>query len=292
MFIFIYEKVLVTFCLVICIFSKEVLGNSDPVKNCACGPNNDYQSRIMGGTKAEENEFPWVAPLYNREKLICSASLINNFYLLTAAHCFNMYRLGNHTWEINVTSISVVLGAHKRKTLSEYEDVRSIVQVIIHENFGCSNKSHDIALIKMNEPLTRYTSTISPICLPPSGPTYENVSAIVSGWGLLRDKGRLAKKLRKTNVKILPNFRCYTRISKYFEEDFMMCADALKERTCKGDSGGPLMIMRRSDKYIQIGIVSFGFGCHGSFFPDGYTRVNRYLPWIQNHTRDATYCEN
>ncbi|KAL7639944.1 UNVERIFIED_CONTAM: hypothetical protein RMT77_009357 [Armadillidium vulgare] len=292
MFNFIYEKVLATSCLVICIFSIEVLGNNDAVKNCACGPNNNQQSRIMGGIEAEENEFPWLAAMYYMENLICSASLINNFYLITAAHCFNMFRLKNDTSIIDIRNITVVLGLHQREIFSEYKDVRPIIKLIIPEKYVCTNESHDLALIKMKEPVTRYTTKISPICLPPSGPKFENVSAIVSGWGWKHDKGKLVKNLRKTNVKILPNFQCYTKISKLFEEDIMMCANSFEKKTCKGDSGGPLIIINRSDKYVQIGVVSFGFGCYANFFPDVFTRVNHYLPWIKNHTRDATYCEN
>ncbi|KAL7639946.1 UNVERIFIED_CONTAM: hypothetical protein RMT77_009359 [Armadillidium vulgare] len=292
MFNFIYEKVLTTSCLVICIFSNEVLGNNDAVRNCACGSNNNPKSRIMGGIEAEENEFPWQSAMYHMHKIICSTSLINNYYLLSAAHCFIRFRLKNDTSKIDVTNISVVLGLHQREAFSKYKDVRPIAQVIIPEKYDCKNKSHDIALMKMKKPVTIYTSKISPICLPPSGPKFENASAIACGWGLTQHKGKMTQNLRKTNVTVLPNFQCYKKISKYFEEDFMICSDAFKERTCQGDSGGPLMIINGTDKYVQIGVVSFGFGCYAHFFPDVFTRVSHYLPWIKNHTRDATYCEN
>ncbi|KAL7639943.1 UNVERIFIED_CONTAM: hypothetical protein RMT77_009356 [Armadillidium vulgare] len=290
MFNFKCENVIATSCLVICIFSNEVFCNNEAVRNCACGSNKKHQSRIMGGTEAEENEFPWQSAVYDFEYILCSASLINNLYLLTAAHCFNSFLLENK--KIDVTRFTIVFGLHRRGNFYEYKDVRPIVQVIIPKEYVCTNKSHDIALIKMKNPVTRYTSKISPICLPPNGPKYENVSAIVCGWGWNQDKGKVDKNLRKTNVTILPNFQCYKKISHYFLEDFMICADALKTKTCQGDSGGPLMIINGSDKYVQIGVISFGFGCHANFFPDVFTRVNHYLPWIQNHTRDATYCEN
>lgn len=48
-------------------------------------------NRIVGGTVAELDDFPWMALLlYRKGKSVepaCSGSLINNRYVITAAHC-------------------------------------------------------------------------------------------------------------------------------------------------------------------------------------------------------------
>lgn len=48
-------------------------------------------NRIVGGTVAELDEFPWMALLqYKKGRKIepaCAGTLINNRYVLTAAHC-------------------------------------------------------------------------------------------------------------------------------------------------------------------------------------------------------------
>lgn len=56
-----------------------------------CGKKNISPSlpRIIGGREVSENEFPWMAGIMsvNRSRLICGASIINDRYVITAAHC-------------------------------------------------------------------------------------------------------------------------------------------------------------------------------------------------------------
>ena len=54
---------------------------------------------------------------------------------------------------------------------------------------------------------------------------------------------------------------------------------------CQGDSGGPLIIPGSSsdaadDTAVIFGIVSFGGKCGD--FPTVFSRVSKFLPWIQN----------
>lgn len=55
-----------------------------------CGIKNPVspdQERIVGGTNASPNEFPWIAVLFKSGKQFCGGSLITNQHILTAAHC-------------------------------------------------------------------------------------------------------------------------------------------------------------------------------------------------------------
>lgn len=51
-----------------------------------CGERNDA-SRIVGGQATEQNEFPWMARLSYFNRFYCGGMLINDRYVLTAAHC-------------------------------------------------------------------------------------------------------------------------------------------------------------------------------------------------------------
>lgn len=48
-------------------------------------------SRIVGGTDAAVGAWPWLVSLYYNEKQVCGASLVNNEWLVSAAHCVYGY---------------------------------------------------------------------------------------------------------------------------------------------------------------------------------------------------------
>ncbi|KAL1464067.1 hypothetical protein WDU94_003750 [Cyamophila willieti] len=66
----------------------------------------------------------------------------------------------------------------------------------------------------------------------------------------------------------------------------MMCAGYPEggKDSCQGDSGGSLLTEDLD------GIVSWGIGCARSNSPGVYTRVNHYMEWLQQNTKDACFC--
>lgn len=68
--------------------------------------------------------------------------------------------------------------------------------------------------------------------------------------------------------------------------DSMLCAGHPEggQDSCQGDSGGPLMIQMPNRRWATIGIVSWGVRCGEPNRPGVYTRVDRYLPWIIEHS--------
>ena len=55
------------------------------------------------------------------------------------------------------------------------------------------------------------------------------------------------------------------------------------ESTCKGDSGGPLILPKSStdDTAVVVGITSFGPGGCSGLGPTVFTEVKNYLNWIK-----------
>jgi secreted trypsin-like serine protease len=78
--------------------------------------------------------------------------------------------------------------------------------------------------------------------------------------------------------------------TKYFKkimiDDNQVCAGTGDTDVCFGDSGGPLMVMDEAGHWNVIGITSFGLGvCAEPGVPTVYTRVDKYLDWINANTR-------
>merc|ERR1711976_256912 len=153
-------------------------------KKGECGMRNVI-SNIVGGKKAKLGDFPYMALLgkiaQGDGKILysCGGSLINKWYVLTAAHCVK-----KDNGELSPPN-EIVLGEHEvgrdpdcqkfkgSEMCSPPKIARTVAKVIVHEKYvGTSDgNKHDIALLRLNEsvPLiaeNRQISVVSPVCLP------------------------------------------------------------------------------------------------------------------------------
>ncbi|XP_037081613.1 trypsin-1-like [Pollicipes pollicipes] len=84
----------------------------------------DRRSRVVDGTETDVNEYPWQAGLVRPggTRTFCGDSVINNRYVLTAAHC---------TAGASASQIQVLLGDH-RISVPDGEIRYSVVQILQH----------------------------------------------------------------------------------------------------------------------------------------------------------------
>ncbi|KAI4537757.1 hypothetical protein MG293_012620 [Ovis ammon polii] len=159
-----------------------------------------------------------------------------------------------------------------------------VAKIFILEPNATHPREHDIALVKLQLPLT-FSGTIRPICLPFSDEELTPGTPLwVIGWGFTEENGgKMSDILQQGSVQVINSTRCNAEDAYQGEvTDTMMCA-GLPEGgvdTCQGDSGGPLMY--HSDRWQVVGIVSWGHGCGGPTTPGVYTKVTAYLSWIYN----------
>jgi len=74
------------------------------------GKTSDAENRIIGGEKAEVNEYPWMVRV-KTGIFTCGGSLISDSWILTAAHC------------VNIGKTSAYLGEHNTKLKIETRDL-------------------------------------------------------------------------------------------------------------------------------------------------------------------------
>ena len=96
--------------------------------------------------------------------------------------------------------------------------------------------------------------------------------------------GITSNVLKYASVPLITNEDC---IQSYQLTSNMVCA-GFKEGgkdACQNDSGGPLVVPRSSRDATAIiyGVVSWGDGCAQPDYPGVYSRVAKYLDWIEGY---------
>jgi len=78
--------------------------------------------------------------------------------------------------------------------------------------------------------------------------------------------------------------------------DQMMCAEDYSEGedSCQGDSGGPLVILgndANGGEDVEVGVVSWGYGCAVNGYPGVYARVSEAYDWIREEVCSRSYAD-
>jgi len=237
--------------------------------------------RIVGGDEATPGQFPYQAALFveaDGGTYFCGASILNNDYILTAAHCVD-----------SAKSVEVVLGAHNIRE-NEEEQMKYVVpksNIKYHERWSSTLIRNDIAVLKLDTPAV-FNDRIRPTVLPRKKDrdnTFVQEACVTSGWGKDKDSAPgISPVLRFVETEIITNSGCGNYFPGVIQSSNICASGKGGKSSCNGDSGGPLTV-NDEGQTKQVGIVSFGiaFGCAVGF-PHAYTRVTEYLDWIEDNT--------
>ncbi|XP_061568346.1 trypsin I-P1-like [Cololabis saira] len=261
-------------CGVLLLLALAATGSDAQQDACGIAPlNTKTSTRIVGGEDAPAGSWPWQVSLHRRSHF-CGGSLINDRWVLTAAHCFP---------STSTSGLIVYLGRDAQQSVNFNEVSRSVDLVITHSGYDANTLDNDIALLRLSSAVT-FTDHIKPVCLAAEGSVFTaGELSWVTGWGTIESDVSLPfpQRLQEVNVPVVSSPQCnsvYGLIT-----DNMICAglDEGGKDSCQGDSGGP-MVNKNSTRWVQSGVVSFGRGCADPGIPGVYARVSQYQSWISS----------
>ncbi|KAL7544974.1 hypothetical protein ACHAWF_008343 [Thalassiosira exigua] len=227
------------------------------------------ESRIINGKEVTIGQYPYVVSLQNKFGHFCGGTLIAKDVVLCAAHCQG-------------GSYSAVIGQHNlRDKDGETIPMKSEKP---HPSYNSDTNANDVLLIFLSRPARegKVVKLNSNRAAPSVGQQVK-----VMGWGNTEkdDWSPSSDVLLEAPLQMISNQVCSASAGKIYgyQDSYqgrinqsMMCAKGNHRDSCQGDSGGPLMLGP-----VQVGVVSWGFGCAHREFPGVYSRVSSAYSWIE-----------
>ncbi|KAM8782488.1 cathepsin G-like [Rhynchonycteris naso] len=220
---------------------------------------------IIGGQEAIPHSHPYMAYLLiqaPRGLSTCGGFLVQEDFVMTSAHCWG-------------SIINVILGAHniRRPEISK-QSIR-VLRAIRHPGYNEQNNMNDIMLLQLQN-RARRNRFVMPVALPQSQTRLRpGALCTVAGWGLVGQKRR-TNTLQDVQLRVQRDQECSNLFDTYNGRRQICVGDQNNRKTTfLGDTGGPLVCNN-----VAHGIVSYGrsFGAP----PTVFTRIARFLPWINN----------
>ncbi|KAF4517254.1 hypothetical protein B566_EDAN011638 [Ephemera danica] len=232
--------------------------------------------RIVGGTTATPNQFPYQVGIFLSSGGFCGGTLIKEDVILTAGHCAE----GIGQFECHFAAHSIN---------NDNEANRVIVTTrnkLVHAMWTPQTLNNDIALLFL--PQTVSGPGIEIMRLPShsmESDTFEGAVATFTGWGRISQQApNINPQLKYANLTVTSDSECVLFYGATVVNGMKICTDSQGGTTspCVGDFGGPLVVNESDGLPTEIGIASFMnvAGCEAGP-PAGFTRVTSYLGWIE-----------
>lgn len=265
------------------------IGSTAPgkfVDGVKCG-----QSQVEGDGYDGIGAYPWVVRVGFRNtvtgeiKFPCTGSIISNKVVLTAAHCplakadnYKLYLVRAGEWETNTD-----IDCGEEFCGLPVQDI-PISHVIVHPGYQKSTYRDNIALLVLKSKI-KYSVTSQPICLPESWSVTSN-DGILVGWGKTAGQTETPFRQQTLFLPIVTLRQCEKIYGKTLPiSDEQICAGGERgQDACSGFGGAPLLV-RHSNTFYQVGILSFGSDqCGAAGVPSVYTNIKKYITWIRENS--------
>jgi secreted trypsin-like serine protease len=272
------------------------LGSVAPVARVAVAEKRGAGAEVVGGQPVPDGKYPFMvsirfAPSGGRANHWCGGTLIAPNKVLTAAHCTYYFDPEPFRFvAIRSFEFRAVVGGTLLQ--SGQGETRRVSRIERHPRFQVyDDYRYDAAVLTLDKPV----QGIEPVRLAdPSDDRLERTraNATVAGWGstVYQVDDSFPPAIPPTS----PNRMCELQLRIYsirkcdaaydelvaqgkeylaVDPQLMLCGYKRAADSCQGDSGGPLFA-KVEDEVVQIGLVSFGYGCAAPQFPGVYTRLS------------------
>ena len=243
--------------------------------------------RIIGGTQAPAGAWPSQAALLmhgepsNYYAQYCGGTVLSATWVLTAAHCLFFDDNGD-AFPLSPSEVDVLVGTQNLN--SGGTRVRAS-QLKVAPGFDWTTLEHDVALVRLAKPVRAPGQpTVGQGEAVPAG-----TDLVTTGWGEsdLPPPNTYPARLRQVHVPAVGDGACESAYDGEMFIDSMFCAGDMEDGgvdSCFGDSGGPILRLV-DDRWVQVGIVSWGEDCALPGKPGVYSRLSRFATWLSVQTR-------
>jgi hypothetical protein len=217
-----FEAMLYLFALFFVSFVQDVsamkymCNRNDP---CGCSRRPVNRVKIFGGKPALHDSWSWTISIQNGKNHFCGGSILNERYIITAAHCL--------IDKMNILSnITVCAGTNRlSRTCRQRHEIQTIIN---HPSYNNDTYENDIALIQVKVPFNFTDTSIARICLPNKAHSDQypetGTDVIAIGWGK-NEASQQSDTLQQVKIQVLDEFNdtCDSVLNNYLVQ---LCAGA------------------------------------------------------------------
>lgn len=242
----------------------------------------EIDPKMVGGWLVNKPSYPHAVSLTSYEpegepmyRTFCGGSIIDQLWILTAAHCV----LGE-----DIESLYIIFG----QTMFSYDQInldntRKIAKYIVYKSYNNTKLGKkDITLIKMEKSID-FSNVAKPITLIEENEPIESNYSVVTGF-----RKYFGKKLLVANNFLILKSPEQCNNTGFWVKDEQICGTWTKDQTvCYGDSGSGLLTLRENSQVILVGVLSVATpldevdDCTGKKITAFFMRVSYFLKWIR-----------
>ncbi|XP_051473798.1 coagulation factor X-like [Apus apus] len=217
---------------------------------------------------------PWQAILSDEDDAwFCGGTILNEYFILTGASCISQLK-----------DFQVLVGLVDKDKEEPSRARHRVKSIFIHANFGREAFDSDIALLRLEEPIT-FSEDVIPACLPEeqfaNNILMNQTFGIVSGFGNTFERAQPVKRMKVLQIPYVDHDTCKLALRNPVTKN-MFCAGYDKDGkdVCQGDGGGP-HVTHYKGTYFVTGIISWGEGCGRQGKYGVYTKLSKFLRWVR-----------